>query len=135
MNPHYPAVSARARHVCEYCRAPEIVFNLAFEVEHITPESQGGATTEDNLALSCRSCNLYKADFVSGIDDITRAEARLFNPRVDVWREHFSMVEETGEIEGLTDIGRATISKLRINSQPQVSARKQWLRARLWKQS
>jgi 5-methylcytosine-specific restriction endonuclease McrA len=44
MNPHYPLVSARARHSCEYCRAPEIVFNLPFEVEHIIPLARGGET-------------------------------------------------------------------------------------------
>jgi 5-methylcytosine-specific restriction endonuclease McrA len=105
MNPHYPFVSARARHACEYCHAPEAVFNLPFEVEHITPQSRAGETTEDNLALSCRSCNLYKADFVSALDEVTQTEVRLFNPRRDAWKENFSIIEETGEIEGLTELG------------------------------
>lgn len=127
MNPHYPSVSARARHACEYCRAPEAVFNLPFEVEHITPQSRGGETTEDNLALSCRSCNLYKADFVSALDEATQREVALYNPRQDVWREHFTVIGETGEIEGLSETGRATVSRLRINSEAQVAARRQWL--------
>ena len=128
MNPNYGLVSARARHLCEYCRAPEAVFNLPFEVEHITPQSRGGKTTEDNLALSCRSCNLYKSDFVSVFDELTQQKVRLFNPRRDNWQQHFSITEETGEIEGLTGIGRVTISRLRINSKAQVEARKQWLK-------
>lgn len=128
MNPNYGLVSARARHLCEYCRAPEAVFNLPFEVEHITPQSCGGETTEDNLALSCRSCNLYKADLVSGFDKLTQTEVRLFNPRRDVWHEHFSITEKAGEIEGLTEVGRTTVSRLRINSKAQVEARKQWLK-------
>jgi HNH endonuclease len=128
MNPHYPSVSARARHVCEYCCAPEAVFNLPFEVEHITPQSRGGETTEDNLALSCRSCNLYKADFVSALDEVAQQEVALFNPRRDTWREHFTIIAETGEIEGLSQVGRATVSRLRMNSEAQVSARRQWLR-------
>lgn len=127
MNPNYPFVSARARHACEYCRAPEALFNLPFEVEHITPQSHGGETTQNNLALSCRSCNLYKADFVSALDELMQIEVRLFNPRRDVWHEHFSLIAETGEIEGLTEIGRATVARLRINSKSQVEARKQWL--------
>ena len=127
MNPHYPLVSARARHACEYCRAPEIVFNLPFEVEHIAPQSRGGETTENNLALSCRSCNLYKSDYVSAVDELTQQEADLFNPRRDLWQEHFSVLEETGEIKGLSASGRATVSRLRINSPAQVEARKQWL--------
>ncbi len=79
MNPSYPLVAARARHACEYCRAPEIVFNLPFEVEHITPQSRGGKTTEDNLALSCRSCNLYKSDFIvpNAIVETMHFSARL----------------------------------------------------------
>lgn len=135
MNPHYPLVSARARHVCEYCRAPEIVFNLPFEVEHIAPQSRGGETTENNLALSCRSCNLYKSDYVSAVDELTQQEASLFNPRHDSWGEHFSIIEETGEIRGLTASGRATVSRLRINSLAQVEARKQWLQLGLISQS
>lgn len=127
MNPQYPLVSARARHACEYCHAPEIIFNLPFEVEHITPQAHGGETTEDNLALCCRSCNLYKSYFVSAVDELTQTEARLFNPRRDSWPEHFSLIKETEEIEGLTEIGRATVSRLKINSKAQVEARKQWL--------
>jgi hypothetical protein len=128
MNPHYPPVSARARHSCEYCRAPEIVFNLPFEVEHVMPKAHGGETTEDNLALSCRSCNLYKSDCVTAVDEITRQEVNLFNPRRDAWVEHFSLVEETGEIQGLTASGRVTVSRLRMNGKVQIEARRQWLR-------
>lgn len=127
MNPNYPFVSARARHLCEYCHAPESVFNLAFEVEHITPQSREGETIEDNLALSCRSCNLYKSDFITGFDEVTQEEERLFNPRRDIWNEHFSIIEASGEIAGVTAIGRATISRLRMNSNAQVEARRQWI--------
>jgi hypothetical protein len=134
MNPHYPLVSARARHACEYCRAPEIVFNLPFEVEHVMPQSHGGETNEDNLALSCRSCNLYKSDYISAVDELTQQEVGLFNPRRDGWHEHFSVDEESGEIKGLTACGRATISRLRINSKAQVEARRQWLRLGLLNQ-
>jgi len=37
MNLHYAQVALRAGHQCEYCRAPEVVFNFPFEVEHIIP--------------------------------------------------------------------------------------------------
>jgi hypothetical protein len=135
MNPHYPLVSARARHACEYCHAPEVVFNLPFEVEHITPQALGGESTADNLALACRSCNLYKSAYVRAVDVLTQQEVGLFNPRRDVWREHFSLDDETGEIEGSTGVGRATVLRLRINSTAQVAARKQWLRLGLMKSS
>lgn len=91
MNPYYPLVSSRARHACEYCRAPEVVFNLPFEVEHIAPQSRGGETTENNLALACRSCNLYKSNYVSAVDEVTQQEASLFNPRRDLWDEIFQL--------------------------------------------
>lgn len=105
MNPDYPLVSARARHVCEYCHAPEVIFNLPFEVEHITPQSAGGESSPDDLALSCRSCNLHKSDAVAALDEETGMAVRLFHPRRDVWGEHFAVNAATGEIEGLTDIG------------------------------
>jgi hypothetical protein len=132
MNPSYPLVSARARHTCEYCRAPEIVFNLPFEFEHITPQSLGGKTIEENLALPCRSCNLYKSDFVSATDELTQTGVPLFNPRRETWSEHFLVIEATGEIKGLTASGHATVSRLRINSQAQMEARKRWIQIRLF---
>lgn len=33
MNLHYTLVGRRAGHRCEYCHAPEAVFNFPFEVE------------------------------------------------------------------------------------------------------
>jgi hypothetical protein len=35
MNPHYPQVAFRAGHRCEYCHAPEAVFNLSLEVDRL----------------------------------------------------------------------------------------------------
>ena len=128
MNPHYPLVSARARHVCEYCHAPEAIFNFPFEVEHIRPQASGGESSPDNLALSCRSCNIYKSDAVAAFDEQTQSTVRLFHPRRDVWSAHFAVKAETGEIECLTDIGRATVLRMRINNPAQVAARKQWLK-------
>jgi hypothetical protein len=128
VNPQYPHVSARARHACEYRRAPEVVFNLPFEVEHVTPLSRGGETNTKNLALACRSCNLFKSNRVSALDELTGQEVALFNPRLGAWRDHFSLTEETGEITGLPPIGRATVALLRFNSRAQIEARRQWLR-------
>jgi hypothetical protein len=128
VNPNYRFVAARAKHICEYCHAPEAVFNLPFEVEHIIPSALGGKNEESNLALSCRSCNLYKSDSVSFFDEETGKEVRFFNPRKDVWSEHFFINKTSGEMQGLTKIGKATISRLRINSDAQRAARFQWLK-------
>ncbi len=132
MNPHYPQVAQRAGHRCEYGHAPEVIFNFPFEVEHITPLSLGGGDLESNLALACRSCNLHKAAHISDMDPQSRDIVRLFDPRADHWEEHFRVNSESGEIKGLTAIGRATVVRLEMNSQTQVAARRQWMRLGLF---
>ena len=132
MNPHYTQVALRAGHRCEYCHAPEAVFNLPLEVEHIVPVSRGGDDTAANWALACRACNLYKATHVSGNDPESFAIVRLFHPREDQWEDHFRVTAESGEIEGLTLIGRVTVVRLGMNRAAQVVARQQWVRLGLF---
>lgn len=125
MNPLYPFVAHRAGHRCEYCHAPEVAFNFPFEVDHIAPTASGGTVAEDNLALVCRSCNVYKSDNLFGRDPLDGAETRLFSPRLDVWDEHYA-IELDSVFVGRTPTGRATIDQLRMNSQRQVAAPRQW---------
>ena len=132
MNPHYTPVALRAGHRCEYCHAPEAVFNLPLEVEHIVPVSRGGDDTAANWALACRACNLYKATHVHGSDPESHAVVRLFHPREDQWEDHFRVAAESGEIEGLTPVGSATVARLGMNSAAQVAARQQWMRLGLF---
>ena len=75
MNPHYTQVALRAGHRCEYCHAPEAVFNLPLEVEHIVPAARGGEDIAANWTLACRACNLYKATHVSGVGGSQRSGA------------------------------------------------------------
>ena len=131
MNPLYSAVAGRARHRCEYCRAPEAVFNFPFEVEHIVPPGRGGKTELENCALACRSCNLFKSNVIEGPDDIGGQQIRLFQPRLDCWEDHFRVCE-SGEIEALTSIARATIARLRMNTAAQVEARRLWVRLAMY---
>jgi len=132
VNPHYPSLARRAGHRCEYCHAPEIVFNFPFEVEHIIPVSRQGADDDSNRALACRACNLHKSDHLTGEDEASRREERLFNPRRDSWDVHFRVEAETGVIHGLTPEGRATVGCLRINAPLQLEARRQWMRLGLF---
>ena len=128
MNPNYPLVAQRARHQCEYCHAPEVIFNVAFEVEHINPTSKGGLDNLENLALACRVCNLRKLDYVDGFDPINQQQVRLFNPRTDVWNEHFAWQREAPFLlEGKTSIGRATVERLQMNASLQLRARRLWI--------
>lgn len=120
MNPHYPEASHRAAHCCEYCHAPEVVFNFPFEVEHVIPIYHKGTDDLSNQALACRSCNIHKANHLTGFDEVTQTEARLFNPRVDSWRDHFSIDEERAGILGRTEIGRATVARLQMNCEAQL---------------
>ncbi|MBI2929150.1 MAG: HNH endonuclease [Verrucomicrobia bacterium] len=131
MNPRYPVVAARAGHRCEYCQAPEAVFNFPFEVEHIVPPNRHGPDDESNWALACRACNLPKSDHVEAVDPVSGARVRLFHPRRDNWQEHFRLDGATGEIVGLTAIGRATVALLKMNSPAQLTARRLWSRLRL----
>ena len=132
MNPAYTLVADRAEHRCEYCRAPELVFNFPFEVEHIIPISRRGSSDDSNLALSCRSCNLRKGNRVGGIDSETQVETSFFHPRQALWHDHFQPTPLTGEIIGLTAIGRTTAHYLDMNSAPQLAARQLWIQWNLF---
>ena len=127
MNPLYPTVSLRAVSRCEYCRAPEQVFNFAFAVEHILPRSSGGNNAPDNLALACESCNLFKVSFTTGWDAEDEQTVPLFHPRRDTWDDHFVFNSASAEINGLTANGRTTIARLNMNSAFQIRARRQWV--------
>ena len=127
MNPHYDFVAQRAGFRCEYCHAPDWLFNFALEVDHFIPNSAGGSDGPENLALACRSCNAYKSFHQLGLTT-DGEETPLFDPRKDVWNEHFRLNTETGEIEGLTSIGTGTSVRLRLNNFFQVRARRLWLR-------
>jgi HNH endonuclease len=102
VNPNYTFVAERAAHRCEYCKAPEVIFNFAFDVEHIVPPGLGGANTETNQALACRSCNLYKSDHVQALDDVTGASVTLFRPGEDEWSDHFDLIKDSATIVGRT---------------------------------
>jgi len=132
MNPHYPTMARRAGHHCEYCRAPEAVFNFPFEVEHVVPTSRGGTEEDSNLCLACRACNLRKSDRLVWRDDVTQEEVPLFNPRGQRWTQHFVVDLESGEIHGTTPTGRATIACLDYNHPLQRTARHLWIRLRIF---
>ena len=79
-------VRERAGHVCEYCRMPQSYYpTVPFPIDHIIARQHGGATTLDNLALSCLHDNTHKGPNIAGIDPLTRRITRLFNPRRDKW--------------------------------------------------
>lgn len=132
MNPHYALVALRAGHRCEYCHAPEAIFNFPFEVEHVVPASAGGTDDDPNLALACRACNCWKGAAQVSHDPDTETSVQLFNPRGMEWTEHFRVDTTSGHIAGTTSVGRATVALLRLNGESQVQARLQWIRLGLF---
>ncbi|MCU0482634.1 MAG: hypothetical protein MUE54_15695 [Anaerolineae bacterium] len=53
----------------------------------------------------------------------------LFNPRQQIWDDHFQWDETGTHIIGLTAIGRATILQLKMNHPATVESRKLWVSA------
>lgn len=106
-------VVRRAANRCEYCALSQAGQEAEFHVDHVVPLAADGPTTLDNLALACVSCSLRKGARLEGFDTPTNALVGLFNPRAQIWREHFRW--EGVRIVGLTDTGRVTIESLRMN--------------------
>lgn len=119
-------VHERANFQCEYCQTSQRVTGQAMHVEHILPD---GGNDLENLCLACAACNLSKARAVSAVDLETDTVVPLFNPRTQVWQEHFEWVQNGLMVHGLTPIGRATVLRLRMNMLRMVNARKVWVRA------
>ena len=115
-------VRQRAKGLCEYCRFPERLAEVPFQIEHVIARQHGGATEPENLALSCAFCNRYKGPNLSGIDPLTNEVVRLFDPRKQSWDEHFQW--KGAVLAGKTAIGRGTIRTLAINRPDAVLVRK-----------
>ncbi|WP_225894474.1 HNH endonuclease [Atlanticothrix silvestris] len=108
-------VRQRAKFLCEYCHASEQWQYVSFTVDHIIPLAKGGANSIDNLALACFHCNRQKSDKLKAFDEQSLSEVILFNPRTDIWQEHFIWSTDTLRVIGLTPTGRATVAVLAFN--------------------
>ncbi len=118
--PHIPVavgrlVRQRARERCEYCQSPAGVASAPFSLDHIHPDSLGGTSDEDNLALSCSFCNLAKGDKTHALDPETGDRVALFHPRRQRWSEHFRWSEDFLSIIALTPTGRVTLVSFGLN--------------------
>jgi hypothetical protein len=60
-------------------------------------------------------------------DHVSRRLVRLFDPRTDIWADHFIVDTDAAKINGRTDIGRATVTRLRMNAPKQLEARSLWI--------
>ncbi|MEQ8465803.1 HNH endonuclease [Coleofasciculus sp. E1-EBD-02] len=126
-------VREKANYLCEYCHSSEEASAANFAIDHIMPRSLGGTDDLENLALACQRCNGYRYNFVTGIDPITQEEIQLFNPRIQVWADHFIWSADGLKIIGKTSVGRATCERLDLNDDYHndgsiVKARRLWVR-------
>ena len=118
----------RANNNCEYCLVPEAFLATVFHIDHIRSVKHGGKTVFENLALACPHCIQNKGtDVGTFIDDNDEHLVRLFNPRKDVWAEHFEIYE--GAILSKSKIGEATIKILDFNEVERIIFRKELLAA------
>jgi HNH endonuclease len=108
-------IRQRANFLCEYCHSSEEASTSLFTLDHLIPQSLGGDDSEDNLALACHRCNGRRYNFTDGIDPDTQTSVALFNPRTNLWSDHFIWSADGQNILGITPVGRATLNRLDLN--------------------
>jgi hypothetical protein len=117
-------VMERAKNRCEYCLIHTDFMIYPAEIDHIYARKHGGTDAEDNLCLSCFSCNRYKGSDIATLHPDTDEIIRLFHPRRDDWLQHFSVNRETAIIETKSDTGLVTARLLRFNAATRIKERK-----------
>lgn len=125
-------VRQRARHRSGYCLCSETLLGMSMEFDHLIPHAAGGTTREENLWLACRRCNGFKGVQTHARDPHGTELVALFNPRQQVWFDHFAWSEDGTEIVGKTSCGRATVAALKMNSAEIVVARRSWVSVGWW---
>ncbi len=68
------------------------------------------------------ACNLHKGTNVAAYDLETGELTPLFNPRTQIWTEHFQFAVN-GRIESLTAEARVTTRLLRFNNEDRIGER------------
>ena len=114
-------VVERAHGCCEFCLVPQAAGVYRHEPDHIVPVQHDGKTESNNLALACIRCNRRKGPNVGSFDPETGKLVPFFNPRQEVWQEHFRL--EGAVIQPLTPQGRVTVKILRLNDANRVAER------------
>jgi len=118
-----------AENRCGYCLSHQRYTMSKLEIEHIVPKSKGGSDAEENLWLSCGLCNRYKGTQTEALEAETQTIAALFNPRRQIWTEHFAWSADETQIIGVTPTGRATVNALKLNNEIAVEVRRNWILA------
>lgn len=124
---HIPAklrrlVSERAKGCCEYCLLSQDYAIAAHHLDHLLALKHGGRTISENLAFVCARCNRRKGSDIATIDPADGTPVLLFNPREQVWREHFAL--DDAVLVGVTPAGRATVELLQMNHPARIAMRR-----------
>ena len=117
-------IENRANKLCEYCLSPLEFSPDPFSIEHIFPLAKGGTNNLENLALACQGCNGSKSTKTEAFDLVSQTISSFYNPRKDIWREHFMWNEDFTEIIGITAKGRVTVKVLKLNRQRVINLRR-----------
>ena len=91
------------------------------EIDHIISLRHRGSNDPVNLAYSCWVCNNRKGGDIASITKEAGELSRFYNPRIDVWSEHFRLEEY--RIEPLTPIGEVTEFIFRFNDDDRIEER------------
>lgn len=116
-------VVARADGLCEYCLIHEDDTFFGCQVDHIVSEKHSGPTQADNPAYACLFCNLHKGSDIGTFIPGTQTLIRFFNPRIDLWNEHFTLNADGVTLAALTEVGEATARIFRFNSPDRLEER------------
>ncbi|UFP94103.1 HNH endonuclease [Gloeobacter morelensis] len=122
-------IHLQALNRCGYCLSAQKYVFGALEVDHIVPKARGGTDVEDNLWLACRLCNGFKGTQTHGIDPLTARRSKLFNPRSQLWKRHFTWSDDGLRVLGRTVCGRATVVALQLNNLIALLVRNEWIKA------
>jgi hypothetical protein len=125
------AVQGRAHERCEYCCLPDNASHYSHQIDHIIPPRHGGSNEIPNFAWACFHCNNNKGTDIATYDLVTQVPVFLFNPRLDVWQDHFEITGD-GIIIGLNPSGRGTTRLLQMNNPKRVAIRLTLIQAGLW---
>ncbi|MGF1538789.1 MAG: HNH endonuclease, partial [Elainellaceae cyanobacterium] len=83
------------------------------EIDHAIARKHGGKAIAENLVLACLPCNRHKGSDLTSFDPLTGKLTQLYNPRTQIWTNHFGIDE--GSILALTATGRTTVALLKMN--------------------
>lgn len=97
-------------HVCVYCGKQITNKKDDLTVDHILPVSRGGQTTEENLSICCKSCNLDKSDmtleeyqdYLHKVEGLKNSEAlksiqNMINENINIMTKYNNALKDVNE--------------------------------------